>query len=198
MKKETIPAAIRALEIEEKAVRDMRPVLDMPAFAEAVEAIATAPMVITSASGSSGIAAHKMAHTLCCVERPAHFLTPAEALHGGLGFIQKGDVVVLLSRGGKTGELLPVLDVAKIKGAKIIGITENMNSPIAQDADIVLPMIIEKEADKYNVQATASFVASIGLIDALICAVMEERDYQKEQFALIHPGGAVGERLNKK
>lgn len=89
------------------------------------------------------------------------------------------------------------MSVALEKNAKIIGVTENMDSPIAKHSDVVLPMHIEKESDKYNMQATSSFVATIALFDALICAVMEETDYQKEQFALIHPGGAVGERLNK-
>lgn len=111
--------------------------------------------------------------------------------------MQKGNVVVLVSRGGKTAELLPVLDVSIKKGATVIGVTENMDSPIAKQSDIVLPMHIEKESDKYNMQATSSYIATIALFDALICAVMEETDYKKEQFALIHPGGAVGERLNK-
>ena len=119
-------------------------------------------------------------------------------MHGGLGAVQKDTVVVLVSRGGKTAELLPVLDVAKKKGAFIIGITENLTSPIATGADCVLPMHIERESDKFNMQATSSFVATIALCDALICAIMEETGYCKEQFALIHPGGAVGERLNHK
>ena len=72
-----------------------------------------------------------------------------------------------------------------------------MDSPIAKQSDIVLPMHIEKESDKYNMQATSSYIATIALFDALICAVMEKTEYKKEQFALIHPGGAVGERLNK-
>ena len=92
---------------------------------------------------------------------------------------------------------MPVLDVSIKKGATVIGVTENMDSPIAKQSDIVLPMHIEKESDKYNMQATLSYIATIALFDALICAVMEETDYKKEQFALIHPGGAVGERLNK-
>ena len=83
------------------------------------------------------------------------------------------------------------------KGAFIIGVTENLDSPIGKNSDIILPMHIEREADKYNMQATASFVATIALFDALIGALVEETNYQKEQFALIHPGGAVGERLNK-
>lgn len=191
----SLKMAKKSLAIEQKAVEDMAPALDDAGFAKAVDAIASCHRVITSASGTSGIAAKKLAHTLCCIERPAQFLPPCEAMHGGLGAVQKGDVVVLVSRGGKTGELLPVLDVALKKGATVIGVTENMESPIARHSHIVLPLYIDCESDKYNMQATSSFIATVVLFDALICAVMEETGYQKEQFGLIHPGGAVGARL---
>ncbi len=197
MNEKTLEMAKRSLVIETKAVADVLDKMDWDAFAKATEALSKCDRIITSASGSSGIAAKKFAHTLCCIERPAQFLPPCEAMHGGLGSVQKGNVVVLVSRGGKTAELLPVLDVALTKGATVIGVTENMDSPIAKHSDIVIPMHIEQESDKYNMQATSSYIATIALFDALICAVMEETDYQKAQFALIHPGGAVGERLNK-
>ena len=197
MKEISLERAKESIRIECQAVSDVLETLDEEAFAKAAELLANADRIITSASGSSGIAAKKFAHTLCCIERPAQFLPPCEAMHGGLGAVQKDNVVVLVSRGGKTSELLPVLYVAEKKGAKIIGITENMESPLAKHSTVVLPMHIRKESDKYNMQATASYVATIALFDALICAVMEETDYQMEQFALIHPGGAVGERLNK-
>lgn len=195
--RKSLDMAKRSLEIEICAVKDVLDKMEWEAFQKATEALSKCDKIITCASGSSGIAAKKFAHTLCCIERPAQFLPPCEAMHGGLGAVQKGNVVVLVSRGGKTAELLPVLDVSIKKGATVIGVTENMDSPIAKQSDIVLPMHIEKESDKYNVQATSSYIATIALFDALICAVMEETDYKKEQFALIHPGGAVGERLNK-
>lgn len=195
--RKSIEMARQSLEIEANAVKDVLDKMDWVAFQKATEALSKCDKIITCASGSSGIAAKKFAHTLCCIGRPAQFLPPCEAMHGGLGAVQKGNVVVLVSRGGKTAELLPVLDVSIKKGATVIGVTENMDSPIAKQSDIVLPMHIEKESDKYNMQATSSYIATIALFDALICAVMEETDYKKEQFALIHPGGAVGERLNK-
>ena len=195
--RKSIEMARQSLEIEATAVKDVLDKMDWVAFQKATEALSKCDKIITCASGSSGIAAKKFAHTLCCIERPAQFLPPCEAMHGGLGAVQKGNVVVLVSRGGKTAELLPVLDVSMKKGATVIGVTENMDSPIAKQSDIVLPMHIEKESDKYNMQATSSYIATIALFDALICAVMEETDYKKEKFALIHPGGAVGERLNK-
>ncbi len=192
----SLQMAKESLITEARAVSDVLDKMDWQAFSSAVDVLSKCDRIITSASGSSGVAAKKFAHTLCCIERPAQFLPPCEAMHGGLGAVQKGNVVVLVSRGGKTAELLPVLDVSLKKGATIIGVTENMDSPIARHSDIVLPMHIEKESDKYNMQATSSFIATIALFDALICAVMEETNYKKEQFALIHPGGAVGERLN--
>ncbi len=197
MLEKSLEMARESLLIEQKAISDVLEKMDWNAFAKAAESLSKTDRIITSASGSSGIAAKKFSHTLCCIERPAQFLPPCEAMHGGLGAIQKGNVVVLVSRGGKTAELLPVLDVALKKEATVIGVTENLDSPIGKYSDIVLPMHIEKESDKYNMQATSSYVATIALFDALICAIMEETDYQKSQFALIHPGGAVGERLNK-
>ena len=195
--RKSIEMARQSLEIEANAVKDVLEKMDWVAFQKATEALSKCDKIITCASGSSGIAAKKFAHTLCCIERPAQFLPPCEAMHGGLGAVQKGNVVVLVSRGGKTAELLPVLDVSIKKGATVIGVTANMDSPITKQSDIVLPLHIEKESDKYNMQATSSYIATIALFDALICAVMEKTDYKKEQFALIHPGGAVGERLNK-
>jgi D-arabinose 5-phosphate isomerase GutQ len=187
-----------SLKIESKAIADVAGYLDIEAFKKAVEAICACNKVITCASGTSGIAAKKFAHSLCCIERDAFFMSPAEAVHGGLGGLKKEDVMVMVSRGGKTNELLPIIDVCNKKKATLVGITENMSSPLADNADIVVPLKIEKESDKYNMMATASFVATIGLFDAILVAVMEETDYQKEQFRLIHPGGAVGSLLNSR
>lgn len=134
---------------------------------------------------------------MCCIERPARFISPAEALHGGMGFVRKGDVMVLASRGGKTAELLPIQQICRKKGVTIISITENMESPLAMGSDIVIKMHVERESDKYNSQGTSSFVVLSAIFDAIQVALIEELDYKNEQFALIHPGGAVGERLNK-
>ena len=135
---------------------------------------------------------------MCCIERPARFISPAEAIHGATGFLQEGDVIVLASRGGKTAELLPIVSICKQKGVKIITVTENLESPLAKDADVVLKQFVTRETDKYNAQGTTSTTALCMIFHALQAALIEETDYQNEQFALIHPGGAVGERLNKK
>ena len=191
-------AAVNSIHIESQAILNMLDTVMSEPFAKAVDALANCPRVMTCASGSSGVAAKKFAHSLCCIERGAMFMPPSEAVHGGLGGLKKGDVMVIISRGGKTAELLPIIDVCNTKGAILIAVTENTESPLAECADIVLKLKIDAESDKYNVMATSSYVATIALFDALLCALIEETDYTKEQFALIHPGGAVGERLNKK
>jgi D-arabinose 5-phosphate isomerase GutQ len=133
---------------------------------------------------------------MCCIERPARFISPAEAVHGASGFLQAGDVMLLASRGGQTAELLPILSICKQKGVTIIAVTENLDSPLASGADIVLQLLVTKEVDRYNMQGTTSFTVLSVLFDALQAALIEETGFQSEQFACIHPGGAVGARLN--
>ena len=197
MNEKSLHLAKESLRIESKAIEDIIGYLDTGKFGKAVDSLCACPKIITCASGSSGIAAKKFAHSLCCIERNAQFLSPAEAIHGGMGCIKKGDAVILVSRGGKTAELLPLIKVRNIKGAVLIGITENLQSPLAESAQITVPIRIEKESDQYNAMATASFIATVALFDAMLVAIMEETGYKLEQFALIHPGGAVGKRLNK-
>lgn len=197
MKEEGLKRGKEAFAIEKKAVQDALDYMDFDAFQKAVDLLAAAPRIGTSGCGHSGIACQHMAHLMCCIERPARFISPAEAVHGGLGFIQKGDVMILASRGGKTKELLPIMEICKKKGASVISITEKMDSPLAEGADVVLPMHVELETDKYNSQGTSSFLAVNVIFDALQAALIEETGYVNEQFALIHPGGAVGERLNQ-
>ena len=197
MKKKALKAAQAAFDIEAREIQRAKEVMDWDAFDKAVTALKKAPRIGTAGCGHSGICCTHFAHSLCCIERPARFISPAEAVHGAMGFIQKGDVMVLASRGGKTAELIPILNIAKEKGATIISVTEKMDSPLAAGADIVLPMRVDLETDKYNTQSTSSFVALSSVFDALQTALIEETGYVNEKFALVHPGGAVGERLNK-
>ncbi len=198
MKNEALVAAQKAFDIEAAEINRAKEVMDWDAFAKAVEALAKAERIGTSGCGHSGICCTHFAHSLCCIERPARFISPAEAVHGATGFLQKGDVMVLASRGGKTAELIPIMNIARTKGATVISVTEKMDSPLAQGADIVIPMQVNLETDKYNSQSTSSFVALASVFDALQTALIEETGFVNEQFALTHPGGAVGERLNKK
>lgn len=197
MKKEALERAKESFQIEAKAISDTLDNMDFEALGKAVDVMSKCNRIATSGCGHSGIACMHFAHSLCCIERPARFISPAEAVHGAMGFVQEGDVVVLASRGGKTAELMPILHICKAKKAIVIGITENMSSPLAEQSTIVIPMKLEKESDKYNSQGTSSFVALAAIFDAMQVALIEETDYVNEQFALIHPGGAVGERLNK-
>lgn len=197
LKGKAMKRAFDSLAVESKAISDIIGYLDEKSFYEAVKVLSTCPKIITCASGSSGIATKKFAHSLCCIERSTQFLSPSEAVHGGLGCVKKGDAVVMVSRGGKTVELLPIIDVCNKKEAILIGITENMDSPLAKNSQIVVPIKIEQESDPLNIMATSSFVVTIAIFDAMLAAIMEETNYKIEQFALIHPGGAVGNQLNK-
>ena len=196
--KEALAAARAAYDIEETCIREMKDHFDEEQFAAAVELLSNAPRIGAAGCGHSGIICQHFAHLMCCIERPARFISPAEAVHGATGFLQEGDVMVFASRGGKTKELLPIVDICKAKGVKIISVTENMESPLALNADVVIKQHVNRETDKWNAQGTTSSTALCMLFHALQAAIIEETGYQAEQFALIHPGGAVGERLNKK
>ncbi len=187
-----------AYKIESECITEMLDYLDEDSFSAAVELLKNAPRIGTTGCGHSGIICMHMAHLLCCIERPARFISPAEAVHGATGFLQEGDVMIFASRGGKTKELLPILDICKAKGVKIISVTENLESPLALAADVVLKQHVNRETDKYNSQGTTSTTALCVIFHALQTALIEETGFKNEQFALIHPGGAVGERLNKK
>ncbi len=198
MKEEALRAARAAFEIESDSIARMAAYMEDEAFSNAVELLANAQRIGAAGCGHSGIACQHFAHLMCCIELPAKFISPAEAVHGGTGFLKQNDVMVLASRGGKTKELLPIMDICKTKGVKIITITENTESPLAQGADVVLKQFVTRETDKYNSQGTTSTTALCVIFHALQAALVEETGYQEGQFALIHPGGAVGERLNHK
>ena len=196
--KEALSAAMKAYDIESECIYKMKAVFDPHAFSKAVELLCAAPRIGAAGSGHSGIICQHFAHLMCCIEQPARFISPAEAVHGATGFLQAGDVMVFASRGGKTKELLPIVDICKAKGVSIITITENLESPLAKAADVVLHQYVNRETDKWNAQGTTSTTALCMIFHALQAAMIEHTGYQAEQFALIHPGGAVGERLNNK
>lgn len=151
--------------------------------------------VITAGCGTSGIAAEKIAHTLSVVEVPSFFLTPANSIHGGMGAIQKGDVAVLLTKGGNTPEILNYIPVCKAKGATIIGVTANEDSVLGKNSDILLKTVVERESCPWNLIASASVIAVISIWDAIAITVMRHNGFTKEDFLLTHPGGSVGEKL---
>ena len=197
MNSEAIKAARAAYDIERECIEKMADYFDEETYSRAVELLKNAPRIGASGCGHSGIICQHFAHLMCCIDQPARFISPAEAVHGATGFLQAGDVMVFASRGGKTKELLPILDICKKKGVSVITITENLESPLALGADVVIKQYVNRETDKYNCQGTTSSTALCMIFHVLQTALIEETGFQNEQFAVVHPGGAVGERLNK-
>lgn len=197
MNAEALLRAKDAYKIESECIAEMLNHFDEDVYGKAVDLLKNATRIGTCGCGHSGIICQHFAHLLCCIDQPARFISPAEAVHGATGFLQEGDVMVFASRGGKTKELLPILDICKKKGVKVISVTENMESPLAEGADVVIKQYVNRETDKYNCQGTTSSTSLAVIFHVLQTALIEETDFQNEQFATIHPGGAVGERLNK-
>jgi KpsF/GutQ family protein len=186
----------RAVSVEAESVRKQADSVDERALLQTVKAFAGCKgRILLSGCGTSAAAAKKIAHTLCCIEQPAAFLTPSDAVHGGLGLLQKGDILVLISKGGNTSELCRLIPACKTKGAILVAVTENPESQIAQAADIMLKVKVDREPCPFNMLATASTLAVISVFDAICIALMQYKGYTREQFAVIHPGGAVGDRL---
>ncbi|MBR0291820.1 MAG: SIS domain-containing protein, partial [Bacteroidales bacterium] len=189
MTEKAMEAALSALDIEARCLAEMKNRLNPEPFIKAVSLLCDAQRIGASGCGHSGIACQHFAHLMCCIERPAKFISPAEAVHGGCGFLKKGDVMLFASRGGKTKELLPILDICRAKGVSVITITENTDSPLALGSDVVIRQYVNRETDKWNAQGTTSTTSLCVLFHALQAAIIEESGFRPEQFALIHPGG---------
>ena len=178
IKAESIKAALAAYEIERDCIDKMRDYFNETEFSKAVEILAAAPRIAASGCGHSGIICRHFAHLMCCIERPARFISPAEAVHGATGFLQEGDVMVFASRGGKTKELLPIMEICKRKGVKIITVTENTESELAKGADVELKQYVNRETDKYNSQGTTSSTALCMIFHTLQTSLIEETNYK--------------------
>ncbi len=170
-------------------------------FARAVEMILRCAeangRVVVTGMGKSGIIAQKIAATLSSTGSPALFLHPAEAVHGDLGMLMAGDVVIALSASGETEEILRLLATLKRKGDALIGFTCNLQSTLAQASDVALDCSVEREACGLNLAPTASTTAMLALGDALAIAVSLQKGFRAEDFAELHPGGKLGKRLAK-
>ena len=153
--------------------------------------------VVVTGMGKSGIIAQKIAATLSSTGSPALFLHPAEAVHGDLGVLMAGDVVVALSASGETEEILRLLATLKRKGGALISFTCNLDSTLAQASDVALDCCVEREACGLNLAPTASTTAMLALGDALAVAVSLRKGFRAEDFAELHPGGKLGKRLAK-
>lgn len=187
--------AREVLEIESQAIRDLLPQLD-GAFDRAVEMLRTCRgRVVCTGMGKSGLVLQKVAATLSSTGTPALFLHPAEAIHGDLGMLVEGDVVLAASNSGTTEELLRLAATLKRLGIAMVAITGRPGSPLARLADVHLSVAIRQEACPLNLAPTASTTATLAIGDALAMAVMEARGFTDEDFARLHPGGQLGKRL---
>ena len=151
--------------------------------------------VVVTGMGKSGIIAQKIAATLSSTGSPALFMHPAEAVHGDLGMLLPGDVVIALSASGETEEILRLLATLKRKGDALISFCCNLDSTLAQASDVALDCSVEREACGLNLAPTASTTAMLALGDALAIAVSLRKGFRAEDFAELHPGGKLGKRL---
>jgi len=185
----------RVLEIEAAAVAALAQRLG-DEFKLAVELIlATHGRVIVSGLGKSGHVARKIAATLASTGTPAYFVHAAEAVHGDLGMITRDDVLIALSNSGENDELLTIVPLVKRLGGRLIAITGNAASSLAQAADVHLDARVDQEACPLNLAPTASTTAALALGDALAVALLDTRGFGEKDFARSHPGGALGRKL---
>src|SRR5450432_222613 len=153
--------------------------------------------VVVTGMGKSGIIAQKIAATLSSTGSPALFLHPAEAVHGDLGVLMAGDVVIALSASGETEEILRLLARLKRQGDALISFCCDLGSTLAKASDVALDVSVEREACGMNLAPTASTTAMLALGDALAVAVSLRKGFKAEDFAELHPGGKLGKRLAK-
>ena len=183
--------ARRVLEIEADAVRGLIARIDQK-FLDAVELIEQRKgRVVVSGMGKSGHIARKIASTLASTGTPAYFVHPAEASHGDLGMVGRGDVFIAISYSGASDELLQIVPLIKRCGAKLISITGKASSALAKDADVHLDAAVAQEACPHNLAPTASTTAALALGDALAVALLDKRGFSADDFARSHPRGAL-------
>ncbi len=196
-KKEIINIGKQVLDIEAKAVKALIPRLDEN-FANAVELLSrTKSRVIITGMGKSGLVGRKIASTLASCGTPALFIHPAEAGHGDLGMIVKDDILVIISHSGETREISPLLEFVKRVGIKLIGITGDKKSKLAQYSDLVLDTRVEREAGPAGVIPTASSTAALAMGDALAIALMKKKAFGIKDFVFFHPKGEAGKKMLK-
>jgi arabinose-5-phosphate isomerase len=155
----------------------------------------TSGHVVVCGMGKSGLVGRKIAATLASTGTPSLFLHPAEAIHGDLGMVRRGDVVLLMSHSGETEEIIRLLPALKRLETRIIAFTSNANSTMAREAEIALDISVDREACPLNLAPTTSSLNTMVLGDALAVALMEKRGFEAADFAATHPGGALGRRL---
>ena len=167
-------------------------------FEKAVEMLASCKgRVVVTGMGKSGLICRKLAATFSSTGVPSFFLHPAEAIHGDLGMVVPGDLVLAISNSGETLELVRLLELLKRLGVPLIVLTGNLQSSLARHSEIAIDVGVAKEACPLNLVPTASTTASLAMGDALAMCVMERRGFREEDFARLHPGGKLGKKLMK-
>ncbi len=190
-----ITSAREVLDIEAKAISTLASKLDVR-FTQACELILQCKgRVIVTGIGKSGHIGNKIAATFASTGTPAFFVHPSEASHGDLGMITANDIVIAISNSGETPELLTILPIIKRMNIGLISMTGKAESSIAHQADVNLDINIEREACPLGLAPTASTTASLALGDALAVALLKARNFNEQDFARSHPGGALGKRL---
>jgi len=191
----SLETARRVLRIEAEALKELQARLDEK-FERAVETLlACKGRVVVTGMGKSGLIGRKIAATFSSTGTPSLFLHPAEALHGDLGMLQRGDAVLAVSYGGETEEIVRLLPTMKRLGLPLVTLTGNVRSALAQASDVVLDTSVRQEACSLNLAPTASTTAAMALGDALAIALLERRGFDHDDFAALHPGGRLGKKL---
>jgi len=191
----TVAMGRQVLEIEAAAVAALGRRLGDEFRAAVSLILGSRGRVVVSGIGKSGHIARKLAATFASTGTPAYFVHAAEAVHGDLGMITRDDVLIAISNSGENDELLTIVPLVKRLGGKLIAITGNEASSLAQEADIHLDARVDQEACPLNLAPTASTTAALALGDALAVALLDARGFGAEDFARSHPGGALGRRL---
>lgn len=187
--------ARQVLRMEAEAVLEQVERIDEH-FKASVEMIMACPgRTVITGMGKSGIIGRKMAATLASTGTPSFYLHPAEGIHGDLGMVTEGDVVIALSNSGETGEVLHILPSLRRIGAKLIAMVGNPNSTLAKNSDIVLNVGVTREACPLGLAPTSSTTAALAYGDALALALLSKRKFTASQFAVFHPGGSLGRKL---
>jgi arabinose-5-phosphate isomerase len=185
----------RVLRIEAQALQEVMARLGRE-FERAVEMLfACKGRVAVTGMGKSGIVARKISATLSSTGTPSFFLHPAEALHGDLGMLATGDSMLAVSYGGETREIVALLDALRRLEIKVVALTGNAKSTIAQASEIMLDVSVTEEACSLNLAPTASTTVAMAVGDALAVALLEKRDFRHDDFAALHPAGSLGKRL---
>jgi arabinose-5-phosphate isomerase len=192
---EIIARGRRVVRLEHEALASLEERLG-PSFADAVCLVAASPgRVIVAGVGKSGLIGRKIAATLTSTGTPAAFLHPVDSVHGDLGIVGRDDVAILISKSGESDELLELLAHLKGFGVRTIAITGDAGSSLARNCDVALDAAVREEACPHDLAPTTSTTAALVLGDALAVALLQEKGFQREDFARIHPGGALGRKL---